>query len=91
MTHCGIGWEGSASREAGTDQDWKLVEFWGGSRSDYGGQHTAESARKPSTSWASRSYCTRKPEGQLQGWDAHREVTLAAQPHASLQEKMADR
>src|SRR6516165_1767590 len=31
-----------------------------------------------------------QPEGQLQGWDAHREVTLAAQPHVTAGEDAAD-
>src|SRR5277367_4064349 len=31
-----------------------------------------------------------QPEGQLQGWDAHREVTLAAQPHVTAREDAAD-
>jgi RNA-directed DNA polymerase len=31
-----------------------------------------------------------QPEGQLQGWGAHREVTLAAQPHVTAREDAAD-
>src|SRR3954452_7898005 len=82
---CANGSASSALRSNRPRPSWSNLA---GSRTDMRAG-TAESAQKQFIFWGYAVLHT-QPEGQLQGWDAHREVTLAAQPDVTVRSDAAN-